>query len=64
MKWRAAAAVAGIAGVAIAAALWVGRPGPITVDTAAVARGKVRMASLDDEWYRQRYVGAGRPYRY
>lgn len=24
--------------------------------------GKVRMASLDDEWYRQRYVGAGRPY--
>jgi cell wall-associated NlpC family hydrolase len=24
--------------------------------------GKVRMASLDDEWYRERYVGAGRPY--
>jgi cell wall-associated NlpC family hydrolase len=24
--------------------------------------GKVRMASLDDEWYQQRYVGAGRPY--
>jgi cell wall-associated NlpC family hydrolase len=25
--------------------------------------GKVRMARLDDEWYRERYVGAGRPYR-
>jgi cell wall-associated NlpC family hydrolase len=24
--------------------------------------GKVRMARLDDEWYRERYVGAGRPY--
>jgi len=24
--------------------------------------GKVRMASLEDEWYRERYVGAGRPY--
>jgi cell wall-associated NlpC family hydrolase len=24
--------------------------------------GKVQMASLDDEWYRERYVGAGRPY--
>lgn len=41
MKWRAVAAVAGIAGVAIAAALWVGRPKPITVDTAEVGRGKV-----------------------
>lgn len=25
--------------------------------------GTVRMASLDDSWYRQRYVGAGRPYQ-
>jgi cell wall-associated NlpC family hydrolase len=25
--------------------------------------GKVRMARLDDEWYRERYVGAGRPYK-
>jgi cell wall-associated NlpC family hydrolase len=25
--------------------------------------GKVRMVRLDDEWYRERYVGAGRPYR-
>ena len=25
--------------------------------------GTVRIASLDDSWYRQRYVGAGRPYR-
>lgn len=41
MKWRAAAVVAGIAGVAIAAVLWVGRPKPITVDTAVIARGKV-----------------------
>lgn len=24
--------------------------------------GTVRLARLDDEWYRQRYVGAGRPY--
>jgi cell wall-associated NlpC family hydrolase len=24
--------------------------------------GKVRMASLDDEWFRERYAGAGRPY--
>lgn len=24
--------------------------------------GRVRMASLDDEWYRQRFAGAGRPY--
>jgi cell wall-associated NlpC family hydrolase len=24
--------------------------------------GQVRLASLDDEWYRQRYAGAGRPY--
>jgi cell wall-associated NlpC family hydrolase len=24
--------------------------------------GQVRTASLDDEWYRQRYAGAGRPY--
>ncbi len=41
MKWRAAAVVAGIVAVAVAAALWVGRPKPITVDTAEVARGKV-----------------------
>jgi HlyD family secretion protein len=41
MKWRALAVVAGIAGVAVAAALWVGRPKPITVDTAEIARGKV-----------------------
>jgi len=25
--------------------------------------GKVRMVRLDEEWYRERYVGAGRPYR-
>jgi cell wall-associated NlpC family hydrolase len=25
--------------------------------------GTVRMANLDDSWYRQRYVGAGRPYQ-
>ena len=25
--------------------------------------GRVRMVRLDDEWYRERYVGAGRPYR-
>jgi len=25
--------------------------------------GKVRMVRLDDEWYRERYIGAGRPYR-
>jgi cell wall-associated NlpC family hydrolase len=25
--------------------------------------GAVRMASLDDSWYRERYVGAGRPYQ-
>jgi cell wall-associated NlpC family hydrolase len=24
--------------------------------------GKVRVARLNDEWYRERYVGAGRPY--
>jgi cell wall-associated NlpC family hydrolase len=24
--------------------------------------GQVRMASLDDEWYQERYAGAGRPY--
>jgi len=24
--------------------------------------GQVRTANLDDEWYRERYVGAGRPY--
>ncbi len=24
--------------------------------------GEVRTASLDDEWYRERYAGAGRPY--
>jgi len=24
--------------------------------------GQVRTASLDDEWYRERYAGAGRPY--
>ena len=24
--------------------------------------GRVRLASLDDPWYRERYVGAGRPY--
>lgn len=24
--------------------------------------GQVRMASLDDEWFRARYAGAGRPY--
>jgi cell wall-associated NlpC family hydrolase len=24
--------------------------------------GKVRLASLDDEWFRERYAGAGRPY--
>ena len=41
MKWRAVAVVAGIAAVAVAAVLWVGRPKPITVDTAGVARGKV-----------------------
>jgi murein DD-endopeptidase len=26
------------------------------------AGGQVRTASLDDDWYRQRYAGAGRPY--
>ena len=26
------------------------------------AGGQVRTASLDDEWYRERYAGAGRPY--
>ncbi len=26
--------------------------------------GTVRMASLDDSWYRERYVGAGRPYQH
>ena len=41
MKWRAVAVAAGIVAVAVAAALWVGRPKPITVDTAEVARGKV-----------------------
>jgi HlyD family secretion protein len=41
MKWRAVAVVAGIAAVAVAAVLWVGRPKPITVDTGEVARGKV-----------------------
>ena len=41
MKWRAAAVVAGIAGVAVAAVLWVGRTKPITVDTVVVARGTV-----------------------
>jgi len=25
--------------------------------------GAVRVASLDDSWYRERYVGAGRPYQ-
>ncbi len=25
--------------------------------------GTVRIASLDDSWYRERYVGAGRPYQ-
>jgi len=25
--------------------------------------GAVRMASLEDNWYRERYVGAGRPYQ-
>jgi cell wall-associated NlpC family hydrolase len=25
--------------------------------------GTVRLANLDDAWYRERYVGAGRPYR-
>ena len=25
--------------------------------------GKVRIASLEDSWYRERYVGAGRPYK-
>ncbi len=25
--------------------------------------GTVRMASLDDNWYRERFVGAGRPYQ-
>jgi cell wall-associated NlpC family hydrolase len=24
--------------------------------------GTVRLASLDDDWYRERYAGAGRPY--
>ena len=24
--------------------------------------GRVRVASLDDPWYQQRYIGAGRPY--
>ena len=41
MKWRAVAVAAGIVGIAVAAALWFGRPKPITVDTAEVARGKV-----------------------
>ncbi len=41
MKWRALAVVAGITGVAVATVLWVGRPKPITVDTAEVARGTV-----------------------
>jgi HlyD family secretion protein len=41
MRWRALAVIAGIAGVAVAGALWVGRPKPITVDTAEVTRGKV-----------------------
>lgn len=26
------------------------------------AGGQVRTASLDDEWYRERYAGSGRPY--
>ena len=26
------------------------------------AGGQVRTANLDDEWYRERYAGAGRPY--
>lgn len=26
--------------------------------------GTVRMVSLDDSWYRERYVGAGRPYKH
>jgi HlyD family secretion protein len=41
MKWRAVAVMAGVVGVAVAAVLWVGRPNPITVDTAEVARGAV-----------------------
>jgi HlyD family secretion protein len=41
MKWRAVAVMAGVAGVAVATLLWIGRPKPITVDTAVVARGKV-----------------------
>ncbi len=44
MKWRAMAVIAGIAGVAVAVALWAGRPKPITVDTAEVTRGKVDQA--------------------
>jgi HlyD family secretion protein len=41
MKWRALAVVAGVAGVAVAGALWFSRPKPITVDTVEVSRGKV-----------------------
>jgi HlyD family secretion protein len=44
MKWRAAAVTAGVAAVAVAVALWVGRPKPITVDTAEVTRGNVVQA--------------------
>jgi HlyD family secretion protein len=41
MKWRALAVLAGVAGIAIGAALWLGRPKPISVETVALARGKV-----------------------
>ncbi len=44
MKWRAVALIAGIAVAAAAVALWVGRPKPITVDTAEVTRGTVVQA--------------------
>ncbi len=41
MKWRALAVVAGIAVVGVAAFAWFGRPKPIVVETAEVARGAV-----------------------
>lgn len=41
MKWRALAVVAGVIAVAGAAFYWFGRPDPIVVETAEVARGGV-----------------------
>jgi HlyD family secretion protein len=41
MKWRTVAVLAGVAAIGVAAALWLGRAKPITVDTVEVSRGKV-----------------------